>query len=141
MPWLTGQVRPLRCTLADYDRLAQSWIRELVLPRRHRTTQQFVGKACLLQEFPCVIQTAIFDHDAARQHAKRAFEHAHVPVQHHVRDVCALEQRLDRGDQHRIVGPDQFVHERLFQSLALEIMSRDAAALRPAPAAPDRPRA
>jgi len=47
VPWLTGQVLPLRCTLADYDRLAQSWIRELVLPRRHRTTQQFVGKAWL----------------------------------------------------------------------------------------------
>jgi transposase len=47
VPWLTGQVLPLRCTLGDYDRLAQSWIRELVLPRRHRTTQRFVGKAWL----------------------------------------------------------------------------------------------
>lgn len=47
VPWLTGQVLPLRCTLADYDRFAQAWIQELVLPRRHRTTEQIVGKAWL----------------------------------------------------------------------------------------------
>ncbi|HET9847521.1 MAG TPA: IS21 family transposase [Candidatus Dormibacteraeota bacterium] len=47
IPWLTGQVLPLRCSLADYDRLAQTWIHELVLPRRHRTTERIVGKAWL----------------------------------------------------------------------------------------------
>ena len=57
-------------------------------------------------------QCLLIDHDAARQHAERAFQHAHVLVQHHVRNVGALEQRLDRGDQHRVVGPDQLVHDR-----------------------------
>jgi hypothetical protein len=29
----------------DYDQLAQRWIEERVLPRRHRTTRRVVGEA------------------------------------------------------------------------------------------------
>ena len=79
------------------------------------------------------LQMLFVDHDAARQHAERAFEHAHVLVEHHMRNVGALEQRLDRGDQHRIVGPDELAQ------CAPCISS--AAALRPARAARDRPAA
>jgi transposase len=45
LPWLSGQVLPRTPTLADYDGLARRWITEVVLPRRHRTTQQIVGEA------------------------------------------------------------------------------------------------
>jgi transposase len=45
LPWLSGQVLPRTPTLADYDGLARRWISEVVLPRRHRTTQQIVGEA------------------------------------------------------------------------------------------------
>lgn len=45
LPWLSGQVLPSTPTLAEYDGLARRWIEERVLPRRHRTTQQFVGEA------------------------------------------------------------------------------------------------
>jgi transposase len=45
VPWLSGQVLPLRPTLADYDRLARIWIVKRVLTRRHRTTDRFVGEA------------------------------------------------------------------------------------------------
>jgi transposase len=45
VPWLSGQVLPLRPTLDDYDRLARQWIAEVVLPRRHRTTKRIVGEA------------------------------------------------------------------------------------------------
>jgi transposase len=45
LPWLSGQVLPLRPTLADYDHLARRWIQEVVLIRRHRTTQRIVGEA------------------------------------------------------------------------------------------------
>jgi hypothetical protein len=45
VPWLSGQVLPLRPTLDDYDRLARQWIEEVVLPRRHRTTKRIVGEA------------------------------------------------------------------------------------------------
>ncbi len=45
LPWLTGQVLRPRPTLQDYDDLARQWIQERVLPRKHRTTQRFVGEA------------------------------------------------------------------------------------------------
>lgn len=45
LPWLTGQGLQPRPTLQDYDDLAREWIRERVLPRKHRTTQRIVGEA------------------------------------------------------------------------------------------------
>ncbi len=45
LAWLTGQVLPLRPSILDYDRLAERWIEERVLPRRHRTTQRIIGEA------------------------------------------------------------------------------------------------
>ncbi len=43
--WLSGQVLPAYPTLSDYDRFAQRWVREIMLPRRHRTTKRIVGEA------------------------------------------------------------------------------------------------
>lgn len=43
--WLSGQVLPRQPTLADYDAFARRWIAEVVLRRRHRTTQRIVGEA------------------------------------------------------------------------------------------------
>ena len=65
----------------------------------------------VFQELTRGLPIFLIDHNAPRQHAERAFEHAHVLVQHHMRNVGALQQRLDRGDQHRIVGPNEFVHD------------------------------
>jgi hypothetical protein len=45
LAWLTGQVVTLRPTILDYDHLAQGWIEERVLPRRHRTTGNIVSEA------------------------------------------------------------------------------------------------
>lgn len=45
LPWLSGQVLPMKPTLEDYDALARRWIDELVLTRRHRTTGRIVGEA------------------------------------------------------------------------------------------------
>jgi transposase len=45
VPWLTGQVLPVHPTVRDYDDLARQWIEERVLPRKHRTTQRFIGEA------------------------------------------------------------------------------------------------
>ncbi len=44
-PWLKGQALPPRPELADYDQLAQRWIGEVILPRRHRTTGLVIGEA------------------------------------------------------------------------------------------------
>lgn len=45
LPWLSGQILPSEPTLADYDRLGRTWIEEIVLPRRHRTTNRIVADA------------------------------------------------------------------------------------------------
>lgn len=52
LPWLTGQVLPRRPAVSDYDALARHWISEIVLPRRHRTTQRIIGEAWLREERP-----------------------------------------------------------------------------------------
>ena len=45
IPWLTGQVLPLRPTVSDYDALARRWIQQIVVGRQHRTTKRVVGEA------------------------------------------------------------------------------------------------
>ncbi len=45
LPWRSGQVLPTAPTLADYDALARQWIHDIVLARRHRTTERIVGEA------------------------------------------------------------------------------------------------
>ena len=50
------------------------------------------------------------DHDAARQDAERAVEHAHVLVGDEIADAGIAHQRLDEGDDDGVVGADQFFH-------------------------------
>lgn len=45
VPWLSGQVPPVRLSLADYDALARQWVEQVVRERRHRTTKRVVGQA------------------------------------------------------------------------------------------------
>lgn len=57
LPWLSGQTQLTSPTLDDYERLAQLWREEVVLPRRHRTTRLIIAQAweeerLLLQPIP-----------------------------------------------------------------------------------------
>lgn len=45
LAWLTGQPLPSAPAISDYDRFAQQWREELILPRTHRTTGRVVGDA------------------------------------------------------------------------------------------------
>src|SRR5580692_7191695 len=47
------------------------------------------------------------DQDAPLESADRAFQHADVLIGDQMRDVGAFEQRLDRRDQHGIIGTDK----------------------------------
>jgi hypothetical protein len=58
-----------------------------------------------LARLPIVI---LMDQDAAGQHAKRAFNDAHILVQHQMMDIGAIEQRADGGNQNDIIGANQF---------------------------------
>jgi len=65
--------------------------------------QTGIGKQ--LARLPVIV---VMDQDPARQHAERAFDDAHILIQHQVMDIGAIEQRPDSGNQHDIVGSDQF---------------------------------
>jgi len=58
------------------------------------------------------------DDDAPRQHANLAVQHAHVLIEHHVRNVRAREQCFNSTDQHRIVGANDLVHRLLAHRIA-----------------------
>ena len=45
LAWVSGCVLPRSPALVDYDTLARSWINDVVLQRRHRTTRRRVGEA------------------------------------------------------------------------------------------------
>ena len=52
--------------------------------------------------------------DAPRQHAERAFQHAHVLVEHHGTNAGALEQGHHCRDQNHVVGANEFAQFALF---------------------------
>jgi transposase len=62
--WLTGQVLPRFPSLDDYDRFALRWVEEIVLPRKHRTTNRVISEAWLeeqplLRPIPARILTSL----------------------------------------------------------------------------------
>ena len=72
--WLSGQVLPQQPTLADYDAFARRWIVEVVLPRRHRTTQRIVGEAwaeerAMLRPIPARVLNSLGSDDAVTRPA------------------------------------------------------------------------
>jgi hypothetical protein len=58
-----------------------------------------------LASLPIVI---LMDQDTAGQHAKRAFDDAHILVEHQMMDIRPIEQRADGGNQNDIIGANQF---------------------------------
>ena len=70
-----------------------------------------MAEAGVGEELARAASIVLLHQDAARQNADRAFQHAHVAVEHDVGDVGAVEQRLDGGDQHGVVGADDFAQE------------------------------
>ncbi len=78
--------------------------------RLERARTQFMGEASISQQLAGDVLMLVVHQNAPRQDAERAFQHAHVAVEHHMRNFRALEQRFDRGDQHRVVGADELAH-------------------------------
>jgi hypothetical protein len=88
--WLTGMALPPMMSIADYDAMAAQWIRERVLPRRHRTTGLVVAaaweaEAALLTPVPRHVIAAAMAHTTTVQRPvvvditqRRAGEHVQV---------------------------------------------------------------
>ena len=64
----------------------------------------------ILQKTPRPGKILVRDQHAARQHAERAFQHAHVLIEHQMVDAGAVEQSHDPVLISAIVGADQFAH-------------------------------
>jgi octaprenyl-diphosphate synthase len=67
-----------------------------------------MGEARIGQNPARLAVIILVDQDAARQDPQRPFDDAHILVQHQMMDIGAVEQRADGGNQHDIVGPNQF---------------------------------
>src|SRR4029077_16800703 len=88
---------------------------------------EFVAETGFGEQFSCGVDLVLADQDTALKSADRAFQHADISIDNQMRDIGAGEQRLDRRDQHGIIGADQLAQN--FSS---------AVVLRRARAAPDR---
>src|SRR5215471_7179218 len=78
-----------------------SWSESIIRPqfvRESRIGQNPTGRAIIL----------LMDEDPPRQDAERAFDDAHVLVQHQMMDIGGIKQRADCRNQHHVVGPNQF---------------------------------
>jgi hypothetical protein len=76
---------------------------------------KFVPKACILQQLAGASDGFVADKDAARQYAKRAFKHAHIAIDDHMRNFSAIEQSFDRPNQDGIIGADKFTQYNLLR--------------------------
>jgi hypothetical protein len=74
---------------------------------------QFVSETRVYEDLPRLAVIILMDQNPTRQYAERALDNAHVLIQHEVMDIRAIEQRADRGNQHYVVGPNQFAQFRL----------------------------
>ena len=72
-----------------------------------------MGQARIGQKLSRLAVVVVKDQDTARQDAQRPLDDAHVLVQYQMMDVGAVEQGADGGDQHHVVGSDQFPQMRL----------------------------
>src|SRR5438067_13397573 len=61
-------------------------------------------KPSLFEQVARGTRMLLADEQAPRQNSDRAFQHAHVLVEHEVRDVRRIQQRLNGGNEHSIIG-------------------------------------
>src|SRR3984957_12303817 len=63
---------------------------------------QFMGEAGVGEKLTRGTIVVVMDQNTARQHAKRAFDDAHVLIQHQMMNIGTVEQRADSRNQHDI---------------------------------------
>src|SRR3954471_23739685 len=79
-------------------------------PRSPRIRAQLGPEAGISKE-PAGGRNLVFrDEHALRQDTDRPFQHAHVLVEHDMRDLGRIEQGPDGRDNNRIIGANEFTH-------------------------------
>jgi len=61
-------------------------------------------EAGLFQQSARGIDMMLVNEQTPRQDADRAFQHAHILVEHEMRDIGRIQQSLERGNQHGVVS-------------------------------------
>src|SRR5262249_27577981 len=69
---------------------------------------QFMRQSSICQDLARHAVVIFVNENPPWQDAERAFDDAHVLVQHQMMDIGGVEQRADRRNQHYIVGSNQF---------------------------------
>jgi len=64
-------------------------------------------EAGLFEQATRSIGMVLGNEQATRQNADRTFQHAHILIEHDVRDFGSIQQSLDGGNQHSIIGADK----------------------------------
>jgi len=65
----------------------------------------------IFKELAGFIGTILRHQNTTRQNTDRSFQHAHISIEHHMRNLGAAQKRLDDRDQHIIVGADNLTHK------------------------------
>ena len=73
-------------------------------------------KVGILEDAAGLIHAISVHEHAPWQDADRSIEDTHMDICEEMRNVRILQQCIDEGQQHRIVGPHEFLHEWLRES-------------------------
>ncbi len=63
-----------------------------------------------LQDHARLVDHVLRNQNTAGQDTERTFHHAHVLIDHQVFDAGLAQEGLDKRDQHKVVGSDEFFH-------------------------------
>ncbi|CUX32949.1 hypothetical protein AGR3A_Cc420062 [Agrobacterium tomkonis CFBP 6623] len=71
---------------------------------------QLVAQPGIDEDAPPLIGTLLFHKEPSGQKAERTFQNAHRLIGNKAVDAGVLHQAFSEGEQHGIVGTDQFTH-------------------------------
>ena len=77
--------------------------------------------AGVFQDTPRLIGLVGVDHDALLQKTDRPFEYAHILIGDEAGNPGIAHQRFDKGDDHGIVGADEFYHRMKFAGCIVDV--------------------
>src|SRR3954469_13019768 len=75
-----------------------------------RIGPQLVLETGILEQPPGSSDMIFRNQQPPRQDTDRSLQHAHVLIEHDMRNLGSIEQRFDGGDQHSVIGPNEFAH-------------------------------
>src|SRR6516162_3064181 len=105
---------PTRCPRSGWRKISRPpSTASSVVARSGTIRRKLVGEASVFEQTSRRLELFLSDQDATRQDPEGPLEHAHVLIEDEMRDVGALQERLDGREENLIVGANEFTHTRL----------------------------